>query len=70
MKKNPILVKLGERLRSLRQEQGYSQEAFAAKANLARAYYGEVERGTRNIAILNLSRIAKALRCPIQDLFP
>ena len=48
----------------------FSQEAFAAEAGLDRAYYGGVERGERNVASLNLIRIAKALKVEVGELFP
>ena len=62
MPKHPQLVALGSRIRQLRNDQGYSQEGFAAEVGLDRAYYGGVERGERNVAALNLIRIATALR--------
>ena len=69
MDKNPLLAALGTRIRSLRIAKGYSQEGFAFKANLARGYYGEIERGERNVATLNLYRIAKALGVDIKEIF-
>ena len=70
MAKQPALVKLGERIRDLRTSKGFSQEAFAAEAGLDRAYYGGVERGERNVASLNLIRIARALKVEVGELFP
>lgn len=67
---NPQLVLLGMRLRELREEQGISQENFALEAGLARSYYSGIERGRRNLAAINLIRIAEALRCEVGDLFP
>jgi transcriptional regulator with XRE-family HTH domain len=69
MDKNSLLETLGARIRSLRKARGYSQEELAFKANLARGYYGEIERGERNVAILNLYRIAKALDVDIKEIF-
>lgn len=43
---------------------------FAAEIGLARAYYGGVERGERNIAVENLVRIAAGLGVEVGDLFP
>lgn len=60
-KKNPILVQLGEAIRLERKRLGISQEELAFKADLDRSYMGGVERGERNVAVLNLCRIAKAL---------
>ncbi len=64
------LVAIGERIRALRQAQGFSQEDFAAASGLDRAYYGGVERGERNVSARNLVRIATALGVEVGDLFP
>lgn len=68
--KNPYLIKLGKRIRSLRESKGYSQEGFSYEAGLDRTYYSGVERGERNIAAINLARIAKALKVEVGELFP
>ena len=70
MRKHPHLVTLGAKIRGLRTERGYSQEGFAAAVGLDRAYYGGVERGERNVAALNLIRIASALGVEVGELFP
>ena len=70
MQKHAQLVLLGKRIRDLRISKGYSQEAFAAEADLDRAYYGGVERGERNVAALNLIKIASALGIEMGALFP
>lgn len=69
-KKHPSLTKLGNRIRELRKSQGFSQEGFAAEVGLDRTYMGSVERGERNIAALNLIRIAKSLKVEVGELFP
>ncbi len=69
-KKHPSLIILGSRIRELRKAQGFSQESFAAEIGLDRTYMGSVERGERNIATLNLIRIAKSLNVEIGELFP
>ena len=48
-------------MHSLRKGAGLSQEALAAEAGLHRNYVGSVERGERNIGIMNVERLAKAL---------
>lgn len=48
-------------LRKLRQAHGVSQERLAELAGLHRTYISSVERGTRNISIDNIARLAKAL---------
>jgi len=56
-----ILRRLGSRLRSLRLEAGISQEELAARAKMHRTYVSGIERGTRNVAAMNLVRLARAL---------
>lgn len=61
---------LGRRIRELREQRGFTQEGFAEEIELDRAYYGGVERGERNVAALNLIRIARGLKVPVGELFP
>lgn len=70
MPKQRSLIALGEKIRKLRKDKGFSQEAFADHAGLDRSYYGAVERGERNIAALNLFKIAQALEVQVGELFP
>lgn len=56
-------------MRRLRTERGVSQEAFADAAGLHRTYVSGVERGVRNVSLVNIERIARALRVSIADLF-
>ncbi len=51
----------GEKVRSLRRERGLSQEKVAELACLHRNYVGDVERGVRNVGLLNLLHLARAL---------
>ncbi|MBA2650113.1 MAG: helix-turn-helix transcriptional regulator [Legionella sp.] len=69
-KKHPALIKLGNKIRELRKIKNLSQEAFADEAGLDRTYMGGVERGERNLATLNLIRIAAALDVEVGELFP
>lgn len=64
-----ILQDLGQRVRKLRQQQGFSQEAFAARCGLDRTYIGGIERGERNVALRNLSVIASRLGLSLSELF-
>ena len=60
-------VLLGRRVRELRAKRGISQEELADIAHVHRAYMGAVERGEKNIGLLNVVRIARALRvAPMQ----
>ena len=70
MSKEPLLVALGAKIRTVRQAKGFSQEGFAAEAGLGRSYYGGIERGERNVAALNLMQIAQVLGVEVGELFP
>ena len=59
----------GERVRGLRKQKGLSQESLALASDLDRTYIGSVERGERNISLLNISKIAIALGVPAKELF-
>jgi transcriptional regulator with XRE-family HTH domain len=55
------LALFGLRLAEIRKAKGLSQERLALESGLARSYLGGVERGQRNIALLNIYRLAEAL---------
>jgi transcriptional regulator with XRE-family HTH domain len=57
---NPLRL-FGDRVRSLRIERGYSQEKLAELSGLHRNYVGDVERGARNVGLLNILHLARAL---------
>lgn len=63
-------MKIGKKIRDLRKEKGFSQEGFAYEVGLDRTYMGSVERGERNIAAINLIKIAKTLKVEVGELFP
>jgi transcriptional regulator with XRE-family HTH domain len=67
-KKN-ILLHFGEKVRDLRKEKGLSQEQLAFKADLHRTYIGMIERAEKNITLINVEKIAKALGVKITELF-
>lgn len=54
-------VRFGLRLVEIRKTRGWSQERLALESGLARSYLGGVERGQRNIALLNIFKLAEAL---------
>lgn len=65
---NSVLLRLGENIRQLRLSKGLSQEKLAELADLHRTYIGGVERGERNISLLNLIRLARVLEVPVTKL--
>jgi len=67
--KESIQVSFGKKVRELRIKSGYSQEGFAFECGLHRTYIGCIERGEKNITILNIEKIAKALNVEIYKLF-
>ena len=66
---NPVLVALGNTIRQIRLKKGYSQESVALASDLDRSYFGGIERGEHNVAVINLYKIATALDVGIKDLF-
>lgn len=60
-KRDVYLKKVGRNIREARRARGMSQESLALSSGLDRSYFGGVERGERNISILNLKKIADAL---------
>lgn len=62
------LIKLGNKIRALRQAQGISQENFAQRANIERARYGKIERGELNISMHVLFHLAHELEVPPAEL--
>lgn len=64
-----ILMRFGRRVRELRKKRGLSQERLGLEAGLDRSYMGGVERGERNVSLVNVEKIAKALRVKLQVLF-
>jgi len=66
---NDIRKQFGKRVRELRKARGYSQEAFAHECEIHRTYIGDVERGERNIALDNITKIAATLGIELSELF-
>ncbi len=60
---------VGNRIRALRNSRGISQEMLAHEAGLDRTYITSVERGKRNISIVNLKKISDALHITLSDFF-
>ncbi|MBU2557575.1 MAG: helix-turn-helix domain-containing protein [Bacteroidetes bacterium] len=62
------LERIGNRIREFRLEADLSQEKLAFVCDLDRTYIGSVERGERNISVINLSKIARALKVQVSAL--
>ena len=65
-----IKAEVGRKIRELREAKDWSQEELAFKAGLHRNYVGGIERGERNVAILNIARLARALGVRPRELLP
>ncbi|HME04819.1 MAG TPA: helix-turn-helix transcriptional regulator [Solirubrobacteraceae bacterium] len=61
---SPAHAAFGQAVRELRRERGIAQEALAMKSGLNRGYFGDVERGERNVSLANILKIADALELP------
>ena len=64
-----LLVLLGTRIRTLRQKRGWTQVVMAEKVGIDRSFLADVERGKRNISILNVALIARGLGTTLSRLF-
>ncbi|MEK4384218.1 helix-turn-helix transcriptional regulator [Aeribacillus sp. FSL K6-2848] len=66
---NDIRILFGKNVRKIRISMGISQEELAFRCGLHRTYISDIERGTRNVSLENIERIAHALNVPPKDLF-
>lgn len=66
--KDDSLIAIGRAIKAQRKALDVSQEALADAANIDRSHMGKIERGERNVTVLNLLRIAQALDCPLSHL--
>ena len=64
-----IRIRFGRAIRRLREEQQINQEEAAERCGLYRTYYSGVERGVRNVSLINVERISKVLRVSMSQLF-
>lgn len=66
---NAVLMQIGQRVRDLRKQMNLSQEQLGELAGFHFSYIGGLERGQKNVTLLNLERIALALEVPMYELF-
>lgn len=64
-----IKLKVGRRIKELRLNLKISQEEFAFKCGLDRTYITSVERGKRNISLVNIEKIANAFNLKLSEFF-
>jgi transcriptional regulator with XRE-family HTH domain len=64
-----IRLEFGQRIKELRARSGMSQEVLAHRAGLDRTYISGVERGERNISIMNIEKISSALQVSVAYMF-
>jgi transcriptional regulator with XRE-family HTH domain len=69
VRREDLRVVFGRRVRELRRAMGLSQEELAERSGLHRNYIGGIERGERNVALLNIGSLAVALEVNISELF-
>jgi transcriptional regulator with XRE-family HTH domain len=67
---HPVLTAFASKLKAMRLKKGVSQERLAEMAGLHRTYVSLVERGTCNISLLNIHKLAEALGVPLTKLMP
>ena len=64
-----IRIRFGRAIRRIREEQGINQEEAAERCRLHRTYYSGIERGTRNVSLVNVEKISKGLKTSLHELF-
>ena len=63
-----LLIRLGKRISKLRKEKGWTQVVMAEKIGLDRSFIADLERGKRNVSILNLFIIAEGFKKTLSQL--
>ena len=67
--RSTVRIRFGRAIRRLRQEQAINQEEAADRCGLHRTYYSGIERGVRNVSLVNIEKIAKGLKTALPELF-
>ncbi len=63
-----FLSRLGNNVRRLRQKRGWTQDQLAAASGLHRTYISGIERGERNVSVVNMGRLALAFEVDPEEL--
>jgi transcriptional regulator with XRE-family HTH domain len=64
-----IRIRFGRAIRRIREEQEINQEEAAERCELHRTYYSGIERGVRNVSLVNIEKIGKGLKTALPKLF-
>jgi transcriptional regulator with XRE-family HTH domain len=64
-----IRTRFGRAIRRIREEQGINQEEAADRCGLHRTYYSGIERGVRNLSIVNIEKVSRGLKTSLHELF-
>jgi len=64
-----IRIRFGRAIRRIRQEQEINQEEAADRCGMHRTYYSGIERGIRNVSLVNIEKISKGLKTNLPELF-
>ena len=64
-----IRERFGFAVKARREELELTQEELAEKAQIHRTYLSDIERGSRNLSLINIEKLAAALSLPISELF-
>lgn len=64
-----IRIRFGRAIRRIREEQKINQEEAAERCGLHRTYYSGVERGVRNVSLVNIDKIGRGLKTSLHKLF-
>ena len=64
-----VKLKIGQRIKERREAKGMSQKDLAYAADLDRSYIASIENGQRNVSIVNIEKIAKALGVTLKEFF-
>lgn len=64
-----VKLKIGQRIKELREKSEMSQKDLAYAADLDRSYIASIENGQRNVSIVNIEKIVCALNITLKDFF-